>query len=74
MSAERVDCLSCGGRIRPGGQPTRGYHPGACEPTTCTCADGGKPDGLGECGNCHRLVLSHSWHLGRPQPDEERAA
>lgn len=24
------------------------------------------PNGLGECGGCHRLVLTHSWAEGRP--------
>lgn len=42
------------------------YH-AECEPTTCTCVTP-RPDGLGECGGCHRLVLSHSWHDGVRRP------
>jgi hypothetical protein len=38
---------------------------GACEPTTCGCDDP-RPDGLGECARCRRLVLACSWHEGRP--------
>lgn len=34
-------------------------------PWVCECAHPA-PDGLGECAHCHRLVLSHSWHTGRP--------
>lgn len=58
-------CGSYGGRL-PSRPADGGYHAGACEPTTCTCPDGGNPDGLGECGWCRRLVLTHSWHEGRP--------
>lgn len=59
-------CGTCGEPIGNSGR-TGGYHPGSCEPTTCTCPDGGRPDGLGECATCRRLVLSHSWHNGRPR-------
>lgn len=59
-----VLCGTCQEPLGPG-QPA-GYHSGACEPTTCTCPDGGHPDAIGECGSCHRLVLTHSWHGGRP--------
>lgn len=55
-------CLTCGRQLGQG--PQTGYHP-RCEPTTCTCADP-RPDPIGECGRCRRLVLSHSWHHGRP--------
>lgn len=61
------DCIVCN-------RPTRhtfGYHP-ECEPTTCTCATP-RPDGIGECAGCHRLVLSHSWHEGRPARREGAA-
>jgi hypothetical protein len=48
-------CGSCGEPLGTGGNIV-GYHPGMCEPTTCTCSDGGHPDGLGECAVCWRLV------------------
>lgn len=40
------------------------------EPLTCTRP---RPDGLGECRSCRRLVLAHSWHGGRPGPLDELA-
>lgn len=59
-----VTCPTCGEPLGVGGH-TFGYHSGVCEPTTCTC-ETPNPDGLGECAACCRLVLSHSWHEGRP--------
>lgn len=56
----RQPCIVCGGTVRR----LLPYH-SWCEPTTCTC-DTPRPDGLGECQDCHRLALSHSWHNGRP--------
>lgn len=43
------------------------------EQTTCTCTRP-QPNGLGECRSCLRLVLTHSWHAGRPGPDLDGAA
>jgi hypothetical protein len=63
---EPIRCPTCNEPLGSG-KNADGYHRGACEPTTCTCPDGGHPNGLGECGTCHRLVLSHSWHNGRPE-------
>lgn len=61
---EPVLCGTCAKPLGPG--RTNGFHR-PCEPTTCNCPGGGRPDGLGECGTCHRLVLTASWHDGRPQ-------
>lgn len=45
-----------------------------CDPVTCTC-NTPRPDGIGECAGCHRLVLTHSWHDGRPgAPVEQKEA
>jgi hypothetical protein len=63
---EPATCNSCARPLSEGKRAPGGYHLGTCEPTTCTCDDGGRPNGLGECGVCHRLVLSHSWHAGAP--------
>lgn len=75
-NCKSCDCTCCNGAnraqhpktpCRTCGEPTRTasrYHHD-CEPTTCVC-DVPRPDGLGECAGCHRLVLSHSWHNGRP--------
>lgn len=59
-----VICPTCDEPLGTGGH-TFGYHSGVCEPTTCAC-ETPEPDGLGECATCRRLVLSHSWHEGRP--------
>lgn len=64
-------CPTCGELLGMG--HTGGYHSGTCEPTTCTC-ETPRPDGIGECGGCHRLALSHSWHAGRPTVDERGVA
>lgn len=58
-------CATCGEPLGNGAGHTGGYHTEVCEPTTCTCPVR-RPNGLGECASCHRLVLSHSWHKGRP--------
>lgn len=63
-------CGTCGAPL-PGGSSR--YCNTDCEPTTCTC-DTPRPDGLGECAGCHRLVLTHSWHNGRPEPVEQQEA
>lgn len=57
-----VPCAGCGRGV---GNGRTGWCEGCGDPTTCLC-DHPEPDGLGECGRCHRLVLSHSWHEGRP--------
>lgn len=62
----------CGRPLGSGRHGQGGYHPD-CEPTTCDCDDGGQPNGIGECAGCHRLVLTHSWHEGRPDAGERVA-
>lgn len=57
-------CPTCNDPLGPGNAP---FHSG-CEPFTCLC-ETPRPDGLGECGRCRRLVVSHSWHDGQPGAD-----
>lgn len=63
----------CGRPLGSGRHGAGSYHLHDCEPTTCTC-DTPFPDLLGECACCHRLVLTHSWHEGRPDAGERGAA
>lgn len=63
-------CLTCGAPMLVGERDD--WHR-SCEPTLCVCR-APKPNGLGECAGCKRLVLALSWHEGRPVIEQERAA
>lgn len=89
LAADAKACEVCGAPFeRPGSQSRAKFakrrfcsqrckgaamhNTAVTEPTTCTC-DTPRPDGIGECAGCHRLVLSHSWHEGRPKHREGAA-
>jgi hypothetical protein len=58
------NCSICGGDGY-GNWRINGHYHAECEPTVCTCGRFAPflnrtpdPDGIGECRNCHRLVLA----------------